>query len=222
MEDTTPPADDDDAKSAEGGDDNSSEDASSSDDNSSDDKSTPADDAELKPTPSDDGDPPVRRKDTKDFIIKRQQDRIKKLQEPKDSDASPDDPVSRAEFDSFRQSQEEKQAEESKSTIELEVDQFIAKRPEFKEFSAKIKRFAVHPSRVHLPIKTIAFEVAGDKLLELGAKKRKEADAKADDTISGGSTSGGDNSANKGKDWKGMTPKEFQEAKNDVLANTQR
>ncbi len=225
MEDTTNPADDKDVDTAEGGDDSSKDTSKSDDDSSKEDKSTPAKDAEDKKPPSDnDGDPPVRRKDSKDFIIKRQQDRIKKLEETKekDSDASPDDPVSRSEFDSFRQAQEEQQAEDSKSTVELEVEQFVADNPHFKEFASQIKRFAVHPSRIHLPIKTIAFEVAGDKLLELGAKKRQEADSDADKTKSGGSTGGADNSANKGKQWNKMTPEEFQKAKGEEMADLRR
>jgi hypothetical protein len=57
----------------------------------------------------------------------------------------------------------------------------------------------VHPSRRNLPIKSIFYEVAGDNLLKIGAKRQSEADLKAKNSQSGG----GSNRAGEGKvsDW---------------------
>jgi hypothetical protein len=67
--------------------------------------------------------------------------------------------------------------------IEAEVDagisQFLNANPDFKPFEAKARRFALHPSRQNLPIKSIFYEVAGDKLLKIGADRVRKADKDA-------------------------------------------
>lgn len=75
--------------------------------------------------------------------------------------------------------------------IEAEVDagisQFLNANPDFKPFEAKARRFALHPSRQNIPIKSIFYEVAGDKLLKIGADRVRKADKKANETKTKGS-----------------------------------
>src|SRR5690606_11309004 len=53
---------------------------------------------------------------------------------------------------------------------EMEINEFLSQNPEFKEFESKARRFMQHESRRHLPIKSIFYEVAGDKLMAIGAE----------------------------------------------------
>ena len=67
-----------------------------------------------------------------------------------------------------------------------EVNEFVAKNPQFKPYEQKILKFLRHPSRAHLPVKTVAYEVAGDDLMKIGAKKGKQADIQAKKKAGGG------------------------------------
>lgn len=83
----------------------------------------------------------------------------------------------------------------------------------FKDFEDKIRKYAQHPSRAHLPIRSIAFEVAGDKLLKIGAEMAKAAAEEADQSKTGGGTA----RKPEGKiDYEKMGPKEFEELKEKV------
>jgi hypothetical protein len=89
---------------------------------------------------------------------------------------------------------------------EKELSAFIAGNPDFKPFETKIRRYMEHPTRAGIPVKAIAYEVAGDKLMQIGAKRAKVADDKARETQTGGGSSregAGDKSV-----WD-MTPDEF-------------
>lgn len=98
-----------------------------------------------------------------------------------------------------------KQAAEQE--VETEIANFLAKNPDFKPFEAKVKRWALHPNRSGVPVKSIFFEVAGDKLLALGAKRAKAADVKANRTkVGGGSNVTKDQG---GKSYKDMSLNDF-------------
>ena len=86
------------------------------------------------------------------------------------------------------------QAEDDK-----DIQDFLTANPEFKPFEAKARRYMQHPSRRQLPVKSIFYEVAGDKLLKIGADRGKAADEKAKNTQTGG----GSNRAGEGgkSDW---------------------
>jgi len=90
---------------------------------------------------------------------------------------------------------------------EKEVQDFLKENPDFKPFEAKARRYMQHPSRRALPIEAIFFEVAGRKLLKIGADRAKEADKKAKDTQTGG----GSNRAGEGtKGVWDLPPEDFQ------------
>jgi hypothetical protein len=91
-----------------------------------------------------------------------------------------------------------------------EVSEFLKENPDFKPFEAKARRYIAHPSRRHLPIETIFFEVAGKKLLKIGAERQKKADEEAQKTQTGG----GSNRAGEGnKNVWDMTTEEFEAEK---------
>jgi len=121
----------------------------------------------------------------------------------------------------------EKQISGTKKVIleqqdKLEVDAFIAEKPEFAKYKPVILKYMnyVNPETGRkafesTAIKDLAFMAAGDDLLKIGAKMEREAQAKADATKSGGSpvrkSQGGQT------DW-GTAPKEaFEAQKQRVL-----
>jgi hypothetical protein len=66
------------------------------------------------------------------------------------------------------------------------VDQFVAEKPEFAKYKPVILKYLQHPVYSKIPVKNIAAMVASNDLLKLGAKKEREAQAKADATKTGG------------------------------------
>jgi hypothetical protein len=67
-----------------------------------------------------------------------------------------------------------------------ELSKFLGDNPEFKTYETKIWRFWQHESRRHLPVSTIAYEVAGKNLLKIGAARAKQADEKAKENANSG------------------------------------
>lgn len=100
---------------------------------------------------------------------------------------------------------------------EREIQDFLTANPDFKPFEVKARRYMQHPSRRQLPIKSIFYEVAGDKLIKIGAEREKAANAKAKDTQTGG----GSNRAGEGAkgDWE-LSKEEF-EAKQERIRRGQ-
>ena|SRR3990167_970848 len=98
---------------------------------------------------------------------------------------------------------------------QVEVDGYIRDNPDFKPYRGVILKHLAHPAYKNIPVKNIAKMVAGDDLLELGAKKEREADQKAKDTQGGGTTirkPGGGVT-----DWSRVSSEEFLRKKNEVL-----
>jgi hypothetical protein len=106
---------------------------------------------------------------------------------------------------------------------EQEVDgsiaTFVKDNPDFAPFAAKAKRFAMHPSRESVPIKAIFYEVAGDKLMRIGAQRAKAADIKAKKTQTGGGTA----TTEKGeKSYHDMSQDDFAKELEAVKSGTRR
>jgi hypothetical protein len=70
----------------------------------------------------------------------------------------------------------------------LEVDAFVQQKPEFTKYKPVILKYLQHPVYSNIPVKNIAAMVASGDLVKLGAKKEREAQAKADATKTGGDT----------------------------------
>jgi hypothetical protein len=179
-----------------------------------------------KDNDADDGaEPEVKpRMSTKDFIIQRQQRKLNKAKagdgEGKetgedDEEVAPEDEalINKVVSKTFAPIIDKTLAAED----EQEIQSFLKDNPDFKPFEAKARRYMQHPSRRQLPVKSIFYEVAGDKLLKIGADRGKAADEKAKNTQTGG----GSNRAGEGakSDWD--LPKDEFEAKQERVRRGQ-
>jgi hypothetical protein len=170
----------------------------------------------------DDKEPDVRKRLSKqDFIIGRQKAKLAKTQEKQDDDkddegddddvVAPEDEamISKVVAKKFAPIIEKSLADDDNQ----EIASFLSENPDFKEFEAKARRYMQHPSRRQLPIKAIFYEVAGDKLIKIGAERQRLADEKAKNSQSGGgSNRGGEGS----KSVWDLTPEEFAEQQERV------
>ncbi len=164
----------------------------------------------------DDGAEPPRRKDARDFIIQRKEEKIKRMEaaakqkaaDGDDGDDSDDDDGDDAAAAKKKSAAAAPQLDEEtiakiveqrfpqlkamqEAELKGELGSFISKEGNevFKPYEAKILRYAAHPSRAHLPIEAVAYEVAGPHLLKLGIKMAEEAREKAGKSKTGGGTS---------------------------------
>jgi len=178
-------------------------------------------DAKVPPKKADDDndEPPVRNvKTPKDFIIGRQKDKIEKLRGGKnkggdnDEEADEDDDKVAPEDETLIKKVvapmlEPLVEQNLKAQDEKEIAEFVKANPEFAPYEAKARKWIAHPSRRHLPVETVFFEVAGKDLLKIGAERQKKADEKAKNTqTGGGSNRGGEGGKKKVAD---MTDEEF-------------
>lgn len=195
-------------------------------------KKDEAGDGKVEDTEADDGKEPESRKKPIDFILARKDAKIAKLagkgaadksgaggdgegkEEEEDDAVAPEDAevVIKTVMPIIKPLLEQNAAQEN----EKELGAFLTANPDFKPFEAKIRRFMTHPDRAGIPIKAIAYEVAGDKLMQIGAKRSKAADDKARATQTGGGSGregGGEKSV-----WD-MTPEEFAAAQQKVRSS---
>lgn len=97
----------------------------------------------------------------------------------------------------------------------LEVDAFVAEKPEFAKYKPVILKYLQHPVYSKIPVKNIAAMVASNDLLKMGAKKEREAQAKADATKSGGTPTRKQGGGQ--VDWSKAPKEEFEAHKRRVL-----
>lgn len=166
---------------------------------------------QAKKDEEDNKEPVVRaRKSSKDFILERQQKKIKKLEAKKD-DAKED--VDDSDEDEDVDEEDEKVVRKVASKIlapifeeqiakadEAEVQAFLANNKDFAPYEAKVRTYMKHESRRNLPIESIFYEVAGPDLLKLGAARAKAADDEARENGAGGGDGGGDDDEKSGID----------------------
>lgn len=199
------------------------DDAGSSEDEKGDGADDTGDDGKEGEGKDDDEEPVVRKKTAKDYIIQRQQKKIQKMQQKKeesddDDNADEDDDISPEDekvVDKIIQRRYgDKFAKLEQVEDEKEMDTFLSANPDFKAYKQKIWKFWQHPSRNHLPVETVAFEVAGRDLLKIGAKRAQEANNKARQTSSDGASSRG---ASGGKvDYNSMSDADFERRVQEV------
>jgi hypothetical protein len=72
--------------------------------------------------------------------------------------------------------------------VESELAKLIKENPAFKEDEDKIRTWANHPSRANVPVRSVAFEIAGEKLMKMGADAAMAAYAEANKTKPIGTT----------------------------------
>lgn len=227
----------DDKKSKDGGADEQAEGADKSDDDNADeggdegDEETTDEDDEAgdgktkKPTPQAD-EPQTRKRTNVDFILERKNRKIEKLQGKKDGGADDEegdeDDVDEADAKVIDKRVHkilspfiQKQMQDEDAT---EIADFVKQNPDFAPYADKVKKFAQHESRKDMPIKSIFYEVAGDDLLKIGAKRAKKAGDEAKETQAGGGSAAGGGSEK--SVWE-LTPEEFAE-KQEALRNKPR
>ena len=179
---------------------------------------------DKKPTQKADEEPQTRKRNA-DFIIARKNAKIAKLQDKagkgadSEEDESDDDNI-----DPEDQKVIGKQVEKILSPFikqqavaedQKEIDDFVTQNPDFKPYAAKVAKFAQHPSRAGIPIKTLFYEVAGDDLLKIGADRAKKAGDKAKESGAGGGTNRG-NAGGGTKPVSEMSQAEFEAEQNKV------
>ena len=97
----------------------------------------------------------------------------------------------------------------------LEVDQFVQEKPEFAKYKPIILKYLQHPVYSKIPVKNIAAMVASSDLIKLGAKKERDAQAKADATKTSGQTVRKEQGGT--TDWTKASKDEFEAQKRAVL-----
>lgn len=157
----------------------------------------------------DNAEPEVKqRMSPKDYIIQRQQNKIAKLKasqeaetpaEDDDDGVLPEDEeiinkVVDKRFAAINPILQESIQNSIAAKDDAEINAFLTENPDFKQFEAKARRFMAHESRRSIPVKSIFYEVAGDKLLKIGADRARKADEEARATQTGG----GSNRASEG------------------------
>jgi len=165
----------------------------------------------------DDEEPAVRKKTAKDYIIERKNKKIEKLKQKENDDKEEDD---QEEDDDFSPEDEkvvdkiiqrkygDKFAKLEQADDEKELQAFLTGNKDFAPYKAKIWKFWQHPSRNHLPVESVAYEVAGKDLLKIGARRGQQADDKARRVSTGGNSTRNSN----GKvDYDAMSAEEFQQ-----------
>ncbi len=191
-----------------------------------------ADDKAPEKPQDDDAEPPVR-KTKLDYILERKQRKLEKaksqeIQKVDDQLKKPaDDGSGEGDGEDDEISPEEEKAIEKVVTKkfghhfeqlneereEAELQGFINQNPKFKPYEAKIRKFANHPSRQHLPLQSIAYEVAGPDLMRIGAEEARKADAEAAKSTTGGGSARNDSAH---KPVSEMSSAEFREYSDKV------
>lgn len=180
------------------------------DDNSGDgDEADKGDKPESKPTLKADEEPKSRKRNI-DFIKERQERKAQKnLNKGDDAGADDDDDIDSDDAKIIQKQitkvlspflQKQMQDEDTQ-----EIGDFVKQNPDFAPYAETVKRYAQHPTRRDMPIKALFYEVAGDDLLKIGAKRAQKARDLAKESGAGGGSGGW--SSEKGV-WD-LSPEEF-------------
>lgn len=98
---------------------------------------------------------------------------------------------------------------------QTEINNYIKDNPEMEKYKPVIEKYLKHPVYSQIPVKNIGAMIASDDLLKIGAKKEREAQARADATRQTGTQvrtpQGGK------KDWTKVSKDEFEAQKRRIL-----
>ena len=97
---------------------------------------------------------------------------------------------------------------------EREVDSYIQDNPDFKKYRGSILKHISHPAYSNIPVANIAAMVASRDLMKIGAKKEREAAAKAKETQNNTTTV---RKSTGPVDWSKVSKAEFEAEKARVL-----
>lgn len=107
-----------------------------------------------------------------------------------------------------------KQQQEQQDRIE--VDTFLAANPDYVKYKAAIVEHIKDPAYSKIPVDRIAKMIASDDLMKIGARKEREAQAKAKATQGGGTSARQPQGAQ--KDWGGESKEAFEAKRAEVLS----
>jgi hypothetical protein len=91
---------------------------------------------------------------------------------------------------------------------EIEVNSYIALKPEVAPFKAVILKHMKHPAYSNIPVKHIASMLMADKMQKIGAQKEREAQRKVAETKNGGSQQR--KAVGGAIDWSKATPEQVE------------
>ena len=165
---------------------------------------------------------PVR-KSAKDYINERRSNRLGKVEKtPATAPATDDNDDDEEELTPTGRKAIDEAVDEKVSPLikaqreqadEIELRDVLTTHPEFKPYEKLIrKNMAVHTT---LPILQLAYAVAGDRLLQLGGKKKAEADQEAKTQNLGASTQKQEPA--KDPDYSKMSREDFNKVRNRAL-----
>lgn len=179
---------------------------------------------------------PGTRKTKYDFIAERQRRKAEREaaaakeaqgeggeDEESDEDGDPVAPEDEATIDKVLRKKYGSQFEAiERQRFDNEVAEFFQKDEVAKhatdEEKARLKEYALHPSRSQIPLESIMLEVMGGKrLMEIGAKIEREAAQKAASSKSGGGSAGRQDTQNGNPDYLNMSEEDFEKEQFRVL-----
>lgn len=167
-------------------------------------------------------DEPKIRKSKKDYIIERLRNKANKQKSDEDDEVNPrdkklvEDVVDEkigSKLEELEKIAIEKEEERELLQDMKELDEFISKNEQFKPYQDKILKWWQHPTRKNLPLKAVAYEVAGDDLIALGAERERKASKEAAATATGSDSK----TVILEKKISDMTDKEFIDYQNKIL-----
>ena len=233
IEEENTDAEDDSDYSDDESDDDESDDSSDDDGKGDSDEETDTSEDDETEEEEDDGEEPELRKPKRgapnsEWAAYRKQQKAKKDAANKGQDADDDEsdeededdlsPEDAAAIDKrIAKAIEPYQKAEEEREVDGEIAKFLQENPDFKPYAKKVKRFATHPSRAQVPVKSLFYEVAGDKLMSIGAKRAKAANAKANKTKTGGGKSNPDGKGS--KSYADMPLEDFGKELNEAKLN---
>lgn len=100
----------------------------------------------------------------------------------------------------------------------VEVDSFLAINPDYKKYEQAIRDHIADPAYSRVPVARIAAMIAAPDLMKIGARKEREAAARAKQTQNGGGASAPRAPQGAGKDWGSASKEEFEKKKAEVLS----
>jgi hypothetical protein len=107
-----------------------------------------------------------------------------------------------------------KQNVETQNKVELST--FIGGNPDFAKYRDSIAEHMKDPAYANIPVDRIAKMIAADDLMKIGARKEREAQRKAGDTINPGNSA---RASKTSKDWTTASKEEFEAERTRVLGH---
>lgn len=180
----------------------------------------------------DESEPPVR-KSKLQYILERKERKLAKLTESQnippaqnegEDDITPEEEarierIMKKKFGAQFETVDQLVQKTEHDEVNAEITDFLQK-DEYKDLigedEAKIRKYALHPSRAQIPLEEIVYGIAGKKLIAYGAEQARKAMLEAKKSRNSGSSARNAEGSPK-KDWLNMTPEAFKQAQQEAL-----